>query len=275
MTIRLPDKLTVDNSANYIMSIRLRSGGLSFSAHDPSAPPSFFYRTVEFDRSKPYVSSLQEVLFEHDFFSYVYKQIRVIEVSSHYTLVPDAYFLEKQKAELLSFAFSAPEGRVLHNPLQEEPAEVVFGINEEVYEFCSRSLLNPKFIHHITPQLRLWKKQSLTLLPKQMYVVLHPKMMDVACYAQGKLLFANSFDLERPDDILYYLLYIWKQTGMDQQKDQLKMGGDPALRASLTQTLRTYLQYIDLLEIPSEAYLWGAEVAQAPLDLIALSICEL
>ena len=37
MTISIPDTLTTDNSEKYIVSIRLRSGGLSFSGYDPSA----------------------------------------------------------------------------------------------------------------------------------------------------------------------------------------------------------------------------------------------
>ena len=44
MTISIPDTLTTDNSEKYIVSIRLRSGGLSFSGYDPSAGGSFFYR---------------------------------------------------------------------------------------------------------------------------------------------------------------------------------------------------------------------------------------
>ena len=64
MTISIPDTLTTDNSEKYIVSIRLRSGGLSFSAYSPSVSESFFYRDVEFDRTRPYVSSrLEEVSF--------------------------------------------------------------------------------------------------------------------------------------------------------------------------------------------------------------------
>ena len=100
--------------------------------------------------------------------------------------------------------------------LTREAAEVVFGMDEEVYEFCSRSLINPSFIHHMTPQLALWKQQSRMLIPRQLYVVLHRKMMDVVCFAQGKLLFVNTFEYDKPDDILYYILYVWKHT--DQMK---------------------------------------------------------
>lgn len=274
MGIPVSDKLTTDNSGKYVMSIRLRSGGLSFSGYIPSAGDSFFYRDVEFDRTKPYISSLKECFFENDFLAYQYKQVHVISVSPQYILVPEDVFFEKQKGELLSFAFSTPDERCLNYEIKDELAQLVFGMNEEVYEFCSRSLLNPRFIHYMGPLLSLWKKQSRARLPRQLYVVLHRKAMDVACYAQGSLLFVNTFGYEHPDDILYYILYVWKQTGMDQQKDQLRVFGEAALRSDITRTLRTYLQYIDPLEIPSEAYLLGSEVIQAPLDLIALSLCE-
>ena len=173
MAINLSDKLTADHSENYIMSIRLRSGGLSFSAYSPSVSESFFYRDVEFDRTRPYISSLKECFFENDFLTWFYKQVNVVCVTSQYTLVPAAVFQEKQKAELLAFTFSSPEGRCLSNELKDEPAELVFGVDEDVYEFCFRSLVNPRFVHHVGPLLSLWKKQSRARLPRQLYVVLH------------------------------------------------------------------------------------------------------
>ena len=87
--------------------------------------------------------------------------------------------------------------------------------------------------------------------------------------------FVNTFEYDKPDDILYYILYVWKQVGMDQERDQLHIYGGVSLRNSITTTLRNYIQYISPAEIPSDAYLLGAEVVQAPLDLIALSVCEL
>ena len=165
MAINLSDKLTADHSENYIMSIRLRSGGLSFSAYSPSVNESFFYRDVEFDRTRPYVSSLKECFFENDFLTWFYKQVNVVCVTSQYTLVPAAVFQEKQKAGLLAFTFSSPEGRCLSNELKDEQAELVFGVDEDVYEFCSRSLVNPRFVHHVGPLLSLWKKQSRARLP--------------------------------------------------------------------------------------------------------------
>ena len=274
MAIMLFDKLTADCSEKYTMSIRLRPGGLSFSAYNRSVHDAFFYKELELDRSKPYVRALEDCFFECPFLTWAYKRIQVVCETSQYTIVPKEIFEEERKRELLSFAFTNPQGRCLHNELEALQAVVVFGMDEEVYAFCSRSLVAPRFIHHLTALLPLWKKQSQTRLPKQLYVTLYPRRMDIACYAQGNLLFVNSFNFESPDDVLYYILYVWKQAGMDQQKDQLRLFGEMSLRVALTETLRNYLQYVDLQEIPSEAYLLGSEILQAPLDLIALSVCE-
>ena len=274
MAISISAKLTTDNAEKYMMSIRLRSGGLSFSGYSPSASDTFFFKDVEFDRTKPYLSALKEFFFENELLTYPFKQVSLVCVSPQYTLIPSEIYQEKQKNELLSFTFDSPEARCLGNELKDEQAQLVFGVNEEVYEFCSRSLINPHFVHYMTPVLTLWKKQSRARLPKQLYVVLHRRVLDVACYAQGSLLFVNSFGYEHADDILYYLLYVWKQIGMDQQQDQLRLFGEAELRSQVTTTLRNYLQYIEPMEIPSEAYWLGSEVMQAPLDLIALSLCE-
>ena len=60
MTISIPDTLTTDNSEKYIVSIRLRSGGLSFPGMIPRLEEVSFYRETEFDRAVSFISSLKE-----------------------------------------------------------------------------------------------------------------------------------------------------------------------------------------------------------------------
>lgn len=275
MAVSVPDKLTANNSEKYIMSIRLRSDGLSFSGYCPSENESFFYRDVEFDRTKDYVPSLKEFFFEHEFLAYPYKQTNVVFVSPRYTVIPSETFEERRQADLMKFVFSSTSDRSLSNTLTRGGADVVFGMDEEVYGFCARSLINPAFVHHIAPQLSLWKQQSRGQVSRQMYVVVHRRMMDVACFVQGKLLFVNTFEHDTPDDILYYILYVWKQVGMDQEKDLLHIYGGASLRTCMTTMLQSYIQYTAPAELPVEAYLQGAEMVHAPLDLAALLVCGL
>ena len=167
------------------------------------------------------LSFLPEFFFAHEFLTWTYKRINVICVSPEYSLVPDNYWGDGKEGHLLDFCFSTLELHCLTDILKEQQAKLVFGVDEEVYEFCSRSLLHPFFSHYMTSPLTLWTKESSASLPRQMYVVIERKRMDVACYAQGKLLFVNSYPIDQSDDIVYYILYVWKQVGMDQERDQL------------------------------------------------------
>lgn len=275
MTIRIPDTLTIDNSEKYIMSIRLRSGGLSFSVYIPSVPGSFFYKETEFNRNGLYIDSLKEFFFSHDFLTWTYKEIRVLSESIQYTLVPQVLFNEGNKDEFLRFNFVQPATHCLYSVLKKEQAVLVFGIDSEVYEFCSRSFVNPYFYHHIIPQLCFYRQQNHTALNRPMFVVLHSELMDISLYDKDKLAYTNSFAVSKPEDILYIILYVWKQLNLDQQKDYLYLFGEGERRSRLMELLATYLLHVNPIGIPSEAYLLGNDIIHTPMDVIAMTICEL
>lgn len=126
----------------------------------------------------------------------------------------------------------------------------------------------------MTSPLTLWTRESSASLFRQMYVVIERKRVDVVCCAQGKLLFANSYPVDQLDDIVYYILYVWKQAGLDPEKDRLHVAGESSSRMRIMERSRAYLRHVKPMEIPSETYLLGTDVAKAPMDIISLLICE-
>jgi hypothetical protein len=96
--------------------------------------------------------------------------------------------------------------------------------------------------------------------------------MDAACYDKGSLLFLNSFDIEDIADILYYILYIWKQTGIDQLEDQLLLSATPPVYQQLKEILQKYVQHVEPVKHPSWPTSGGNE--EAPLDILSLFGCE-
>lgn len=272
MTISIPDTLTVDNSGKYIVSIRLRSDGFSFSGYQPMLPGSFFFREIGFEKGGSFMDSLKEAFFAHDFFSWMYTQVRVITETNHYTFVPKNLYDEKRKHEFLDFTLSDPGVFCLDNEWKEKV--LLYNIDAEVYEFCSRSFINPLFYSHVIPQVTCWEQDSLKRnSAAQMYVALHERMVDICCFRQGDLQMVNSFQVGRPEDVLYYILYVWKQVHLDQEKDLIFIHGKPDVRNRVIELLRTYLRNPAPVEFPSEIYLQGKEIALAPMDIIALSIC--
>jgi hypothetical protein len=275
MGISIPEILNTGNSEKYKLSIRLWSGGLSFSGYNPSESGSFFYGEAEYDRSKTFLSWLKDVFFENEFLGYTYASVRVLYVSAHYTLVPEDVIKGKCESAFLSFNFSATTSKGLSNALRGNKLSVIFDVPEDIYEFCARSLLNPLFVHHLSPLLTMWQKRSGLSIPKQMYVYLHRTMMDVVCYDQGTLLFSNTFTFQDSTDIIYFILYAWRQTGLDQKTDELLFYAPADLQNEILRLLSPFIYKLESIGLPSEIYLMGPGTEQAPLDLLYLSLCEL
>ena len=269
MGFRVLDTLTPDNAGKYIMSIRLRPGGLSFAGINPDEKRHFFCEEIALDRKKTYIQALKDAFFLHPFFAYTYKQLFVLCVNRQYTLIPANVFVDEQKEALMSFAFSSPGRKTLCEPIKDSDVHVIFGMQPEVYEFCSRSLLHPHYVHAVTRQLAFWRTQSLVRLPKQLYISLNEGIMYAACFDKGILLFINSFNYEDVSEILYYTLYIWKQVGMAQLDDELYVAANPEMYEKLAFELRVYLSHVH-----AASELWPDAPAGTPSDVIALFACE-
>lgn len=274
MTISKPDVLTTDNSGKYKMSIRLSPDGFSFTGFIPFKGNTFFYEEVLFDKSKPYPVNLSDLFYECDFLSWDYRQVSIVINSPRYTLVPESIYREKSKEQILSFVYHSPAGKTLGYPVHEESLYIVYETDNDAYEFCSRSFLNPAFIPSIAPLISFWSKQN-NSSPEasNLYVLMEEKQMTAILYAKGQLALANTYHTEKLEDVLYYTLYIWKQYGLDQEKDVLFLYGNPALRTQLQQVLHLYLRNIQQGAMPVEAYLLNNNLGRVPMDIIALSIC--
>ena len=231
---------------------------------------------TRFDGSKPYLTSLEEYFFNNNMFSQNYRRTRIIVVSDRYTLVPTETLIDKEaeRKRLLDFVFRRPTDFCLSNKLRTINASLLFGMDNDVYAFCKRSFGTPDFYHHLFPILRLLYRQSMNALAAVMTVIIRQETVDIVCFRQSALLFINSFNYKNDADLLYYILYVWQQVGLDQQKDGLRLWGNNKTCTNITFSLAKFIQNISLLELPSEVYLHGAEIAHAPLDMIALSICE-
>lgn len=275
MPMQLSEKITVATAEKYSLSIRLEPDGLSFSFYSKEEQDSFLYYKVAFDKSINYVAALKNFFFENDWLAWFYKKVNIISVTNQYLLVPDVLYDEKKGKELLSSAYLAPQSGHCQNKLDSQSSTLLYAIDEEVYEFCSRSLLNTHFYHHLTPLIHFWNRQRKMSANKRMFVSIFPDMIDIVYMEDGKLLFANSYLCKHSADVIYYILYVWKQLGFDQQKDILILNGEASLLTPVFETTKKYIKMVNLMELPAESYLLGTEVSKAPFDLIALSLCAL
>ena len=275
MTIRVPDTLTSDNSEKYEVSIRLWPGGLSFSGYIPQEKDSFFSEKVLFDSDAPMSLSLKNTFFDNQCFAYLYKSFYVICASEKYSLAPENVFSEKDKSLLFSLCHQQDDtDKILVQELGNLQSFLLFNIDNEAYEFLMRSIVNPRFIHSLSPLLLAWQKNSLTSYPKQLHAFVHNNLMDIACFEHGEMLFVNSFNCENENDIVYYIMYACRQLDINQLEDSISFHGDEAKCLSALSVIKKYIRHADYSPVQMKNYTIAAGM-DVYLDVVTLAECAL
>jgi len=271
----IPDKLTADISEKYKVSIRLMPDGISFWGYIPSEKDSFFMESIPFDNNLTMLEALKNAIFEFPCFSFIYQSLHVVCVGEKYTMVPDHVFVEEDKDVLFDFCFPKNHSqKVIIQPVSALNAFILFNMDEDIYAFLVRSLLNPQFIHSLSPLLITWQRKSLHVFSKLMHVAIHSRSIDVFCMDQGNLLFVNSYHYTNVNDVIYYIMYICKQTGFDQLEDSLTISGKQDLCREVLSVVKKYVKKSNSLQQKLTDY-QNTSSHEPTIDMITLMECGL
>ena len=83
------------------------------------------------------------------------------------------------------------------------------------------------------------------------------------------LIFSNRYETRHAKDLTYFILFVWKQLALDQQRDELFLGGDLPDKDELLATLRKYVQVVCVIN-PSASFNRAplTQIKGIPFDLI-------
>ncbi|MDR0973032.1 MAG: DUF3822 family protein [Prevotellaceae bacterium] len=251
----------------YVLSIRLSADGFSFSAYIPAATdsPVHSYHKKDLDMSVPVALTLRHCLASENIVpAYTFRQVDVMLISSRYTIVPLALFDDEQAERLLYFNHARRENEtVLYQVLRSEQV-VLFAIDRSVLHVVCERFPNASFYVQTVPMLDYLNRKAGAEVGK-LYVYLHQTHIDVYCYVRGQLALANSFSCATLEDAVYYILYVWKQQGLEQQRDELHLMGEYATQKELAHRLRRFLNNVITQPLTSDA-------DRLPLDMQLLRL---
>ena len=267
-----PETIDLSESEKYVLAIRLQTGKFSFAIFMPGQNDAYAYRETSFSSDTPYLQQVQRTIFDLNFLTQTFLRTWVEIVSPRYTIVPKSYFNSKEKELYLSKTFSEECGQVLSESVGlNTDKELVFDVEKELYEFLSRNLFSPIFVHHTSPLIKFFKLNSgKPELYSRMYLYLHNDQIDVFVTRNGEILTAQSFAGEKEQDLLYFVMNIWKSAGMNQLTDRLFLSGEDEKTGRLIPLFSKYIQFVEQKGAPSESFLLGQDAQKTPIDLLAL-----
>ena len=103
----------------------------------------------------------------------------------------------------------------------------------------------------------------------------HDKKVDIFCFEKNRFKFYNSFQADHAKDALYFILFVWKQLGLQQMQDELHVSGDIPDKDWFLYNAKLYVKKTFLLN-PSAEFNRApiTEIKGMPFDLLTLYLSK-
>jgi len=241
-----------ENTQNYHLSIQANLNGFSFCILDIEKSTYLGLRHYNFENVysiDDYVDKLTEVFNEDNLLDWQFKSSSFIYLTQKSTLIPESFFDKANLKTYFEFSQGLNELDEIHyNFLTEINAYNIFAIpNYIVNEIFSR-LENVNLFHQATPLVKAIFKNKSNKESECVYVNMNNKFIDIAVAAENRLCLYNTFQFQNETDLLYFILYIYKQLDLDTRKNKLLIAGEQSDNIKYYNALNKYITTVRYLE---------------------------
>lgn len=250
-------------SEQYTLSIRLSTDGFSFSIFNPLADGALSFYEHEVDETLSLTANLKQAFREAEWLSSPFRRVNVLMAGKRFTFIPLEFFEDEQAETIFYHNHPKRENELVqYNILRKNNIVVLFGMDKSTCALLREQYADVRFYAQASPLIEYFAAKSRLGNSRKMYVHLRKEAIDIYTYERGRLTFANTFACKEANDRIYYTLYLWKQLGMEQERDELHFTGDLSGKEQLLPELRKFIRQVFVMN------------PAANLDLQAINLCE-
>ena len=225
------------------LTIRVSKNTLSFSVVDREAEHQLIYEPYTVKSGVSIAANLRQAFGESELLQRGYQKVRVY-IDTPILLVPIEEF---------------------H----------VFPINKDLKMVIEDNFQDVRFTPIMQPMWNYLHKRSFTGIYHKLYAYFHDKKVDIFCFEKNRFKFYNSFQADHAKDALYFILFVWKQLGLQQMQDELHVSGDIPDKDWFLYNAKLYVKKTFLLN-PSAEFNRApiTEIKGMPFDLLTLYLSK-
>lgn len=229
------------------LTIRIGKNSLSFSAIEQSAEESLLFQPFTVKSGISMAANLRQAFQECGLLQRQWQRARVL-VDAPVIMIPLEEFEESDYEICYRHCLTGHDSdEILYNVLPSLNAIAVFSMNKDLKMVISDHIADAKYEHVCSSVWRHLHRRSFTGTRKKLYGYFHDRQLCIFQFAQHRFRFVNSYDVTRAHNAVYYLLYVWKQLALNQQKDELHLVGDIPEKEELQAELHKYLQNVYII----------------------------
>lgn len=243
------------------LTVRLSRQSLSFSAVDKSVAQQVAFAPYTVRSGMSMAANLRQAVKEEPLLQRGYTKVRAL-IDAPAMLIPVRLF-DEQEAELqYKHTMMGHDGdAILYRVQPSLDAVAVFPVNKDLKLVLTDNFSDVRFTPLMQPVWNYLHHRSHAGLYQKLFAYFHDKRLEVFAFEKNRFRYHNTFDTASAKDALYYILFVWKQLGLDQRQDELHLIGDMPERDTFVQECRQYV-------VRTLALSPSAEFNRAPLTEI-------
>ncbi|MUP45504.1 DUF3822 family protein [Gramella sp. BOM4] len=218
---------TKEINSNNKLSIQVSLNGLSFCILDRDQAVIRFFKSIQFEKQLDPVKLLEQIESIYDANEELQQPIAEVSLifnNSLFSLVPAELFDEDNASNYLKFNTRILKTDfIAHDEIRDEIINIYIPY-ANITNYFFEKYGEFEYKHSLSVLI-----ESLLELPKEpktrLYLHASQNNYDLVIIENGKLVFANSFEYETPEDFLYYLLFTAEQLELDPRSFELILLG--------------------------------------------------
>jgi hypothetical protein len=175
-----------------------------------------------------------------------YRSVKGIIGNSRFTLIPEALYQEEEKEQYFTFLHDREAGDTVYSDRLEHP-----GIYS-VYSIPGHSRREIEAVFrkvntcHISSMLiqNLWVSVK-NMSGRKVFLNLRDGQFDVLAFDGGQLIYCNAFHFMTPEDIAYYLIFVFEQLNLNPEEVGLTLLGNIDRYSPVYDLLFRYIRNIE------------------------------
>lgn len=280
--IRFTDK-TFDNTQSllYHLSIQISLDGFSFCILDIPKGKYVLLRNqpVFLKRPRLLLNRLRDIIENEELFKLEYKSIDILYTTRKSTLVPEAIYSRGTAEKFFSFNHPPEKNFTIEKThLYKAEAWSLYEIPSNLRDFLMAKFPKATLRHHIFPiienAIRNNKSQN---EQTEVHLNFFRHDFDLTVIEDARLKLYNNFTYRDENDILYYVMYIFEQLKLNQEKAHIIISGYVSRMAPQYHLLKKYVRKVSFARLDS-TYQYSYTFNEIPehyyAPLLSLYRCE-
>lgn len=272
--------LETDLTACYLL-VLVGNGTFSYVVYDPVAKKFLALKSYHFTPRKVALADLEmiENVFDTDKLLFTaFKSILLAFNTGGGVLVPHTYYMPAMKKDFLHLSMQEKvQEAVLSDLLPGLPMVNIYSVDKDLLGFLRKEFSTDLVIHANSALLQSYPLDlDFSAADGVAFVEVDQHTFTATVYAAGKLLIQQECDYQAGLDVVYTLVNILRQLGLDEQLVKVKLGGVVATDAGVYQEMYKFIPHLEWMQrLPGFNYITRMQEIPGYYfhNLYALALC--